>query len=38
MLLGLDGHEGRVMPDLVLRLFRWSGGLGGASDCITRQF
>ncbi len=38
MLPGLEGRESRVMPDLVHRLFRWSGGLVVASDCITRPF
>ena len=38
MLLGLGGRESRVMPYLVHRLIRTNGGLGSASDCITRQF
>ena len=38
MLLGLEGDESRVMPDLVPRLIRASGGLAAPSDCITRPF
>ena len=39
MLLGLEGLESRVMPDLVHRLIRFlDGGLVAPSDCITRPF
>ena len=38
MLLGLGGRESRVMPYLVLRLIRYSGGLVAGPDCITRLF
>lgn len=38
MLLGLEGRESHVMPYLVLRLIRWSGGLVADSDCITWPF
>lgn len=38
MLLGLEGRESHVMPDLVHKLIRANGGLDGDSDCITWLF